>query len=655
MAPKRKSTGRGGGRSKKAKGSASNAAGASSVVLPELEAPLFGDDLMIDDEDRQRLKEMTEVEREAVFNERYEQLVRYRERKKALGATEGEVLLYADAYMRYPVELNGARLGEGVTALPVARSPKKAKAGEESDAESESGESSSGESESGSSSSGEDDEEASSGSSESESSSGEESEGDEEVEGGDADEKKAAKGDESLGSRADAMVRPQILGNRRRPRRLRPSRRSSPLQMARKMLVTRQLCFEYVQLPEKLRDSVLTGSFCRLQTTFQNTSGNSGGQMDTTADGGDGYMMAEITGLKPLEKPTQVRIPTTNGAIKVMTLHHNLAIRLLSGVAAMVPVTCLSNQPISEVELQLWTAAVGPDHAQEVALSAPKKIKELQEARRFEWTSENIDKYIAKKHGGQSVVSTSLAMEESQLVTKIEALMQKLQNPQLSQIDRSEVEIQLNKEETRLKEVTQEIKASQQKFQAENQRLRRVQEINRRNLELQQQTDLEMAKRRARQLGTTAKGGAKNGVSGAALNPYERRECRPTMLWDVGGHRDGGAGDDSGKPPSPEKQQQQEKTATRETKTSKTKSRFERMLEVYRSVDPLNSVVKVQSLLSRLENDNGKPHLLDEVYCSPFSGTRTCRYNQTAANACPASMVSSNCQVPLGDKGVARL
>ncbi|EER06545.1 hypothetical protein Pmar_PMAR017891, partial [Perkinsus marinus ATCC 50983] len=115
------------------------------------------------------------------------------------------------------------------------------------------------------------------------------------------------------------------------------------------------------------------------------------------------YMMAEITGLKALDKPVQVRIPTTNGAIKVMTLHHNLAIRLLSGVAAMVPVTCLSNQPISEVELQLWTAAVGPDHAQEVALSAPKKIKELQEGRRFEWTSENIDKYIAKKHGGQSV------------------------------------------------------------------------------------------------------------------------------------------------------------------------------------------------------------------------------------------------------------
>ncbi|KAF4655774.1 hypothetical protein FOL46_008121 [Perkinsus olseni] len=575
MAPKRKSTGRGGGRSKKAKGSASNAAGASSVVLPELEAPLFGDDLMIDDADRQRLKEMTEVEREAVFNERYEQLVRYRERKKALERLKAK----------------------GVTALPVARSPKKAKAGEESDVESESGESSSGESESGSSSSGEDDEEASSGSSESESSSGEESEGDEEVEEGDADEKKAAKDSRKQEKAQMAKAKQEEL----------------TLQMARQMLVTRQLCFEYVQLPEKLRDSVLTGSFCRLQTTFQNTSGNSGGQMDTTADGGDGYMMAEITGLKPLEKPTQVRIPTTNGAIKVMTLHHNLAIRLLSGVAAMVPVTCLSNQPISEVELQLWTAAVGPDHAQEVALTAPKKIKELQEARRFEWTSENIDKYIAKKHGGQSVVSTSLAMEESQLVTKIEALMQKLQNPQLSQIDRSEVEIQLNKEETRLKEVTQEIKASQQKFQAENQRLRRVQEINRRNLELQQQTDLEMAKRRARQLGTTAKGGAKNGVSGAALNPYERRECRPTMLWDVGGHRDGGAGDDSGKPPSPEKRQQQEKTATRESKTSKTKSRFERMLEVYRSVDPLNSVVKVQSLLSRLENDNGKPHLLDEV------------------------------------------
>ncbi|EER15129.1 conserved hypothetical protein [Perkinsus marinus ATCC 50983] len=586
MAPKRKSTGRGGGAgrsNKRAKGTNATG-GSSSVVLPELEAPLFGDDLMIDDEDRQKLKEMTEVEREAVFNERYEQLVRYRERKKALERLKAK----------------------GVTTLPASRSPKKSKAGEESDAESESSESSSGESESGSSSgddNDDDEEEASSGSSESESSSGEESDAEEDEEGVDAGNKETVKD-----SRKHEKA---LVATKARQEEL-------TLPMARKMLVTRQLCFEYVQLPEKLRDSVLTGSFCRLQTTFQNTSGNSSGQMDTTADGGDGYMMAEITGLKALDKPVQVRIPTTNGAIKVMTLHHNLAIRLLSGVAAMVPVTCLSNQPISEVELQLWTAAVGPDHAQEVALSAPKKIKELQEGRRFEWTSENIDKYIAKKHGGQSVVSTSLAMEESQLVTKIEALMQKLQNPELSQMDRSEIEIQLNKEETRLKEVTQEIKANQQKFQAENQRLRRVQEINRRNLELQQQTDLEMAKRRARQLGTTTKGGAKKGgMNGGSLNPYERRECRPTMLWDVGGHREGAAGDDDdSKPSSPDKrqqQQQQDQASSKDAKMSKTKSRFDRMLEVYRSVDPLNSIIKVQSLLSRVENENGKQHLLDEV------------------------------------------
>ncbi|KAF4678311.1 hypothetical protein FOL47_000040 [Perkinsus chesapeaki] len=570
MAPKRKSAASrgGGGRNKKAKGGSSGAA-ATSVVLPELEAPLFGDDLMIDDADRQKLKEMTEVEREAVFNERYEQLVRYRERKKALERLKAK----------------------GVTPLPAARSPKKAKVGEVSDAESDSDESSSGESESGSSSS--DDEDESSGSSESESSSDEE-ESDEEEE------------DEKDGKEAKESRKPE------KAQVDKPKHEELTLQMARKMLVTRQLCFEYVQLPEKLRDSVLTGSFCRLQTTFQNTSGS--GQMDTTADGGDGYMMAEITGLKPLEKPTQVRIPTTNGAIKVMTLHHNLAIRLLSGVAAVVPVTCLSNQPISEVELQLWAAAVGPDHTQEVALNAPKKIKELQEARRFEWTSENIDKYLAKKHGGQSVVSTSLAMEESQLVTKIEALMQKMQDSELSQIDRSEIEIQLNKEEMRLKEVTQEIKASQQKFQAENQRLRRLQEINRRNLELQQQTDLEMAKRRARQLGSTTSKGVTNGVNGPSLNPFERRECRPTMLWDVGGHRDGATGDaEAAKAGSPKKLRQEERSKTSEEKKVKTKSRFERMLEVYRSVDPLNSVIKVQSLLSKLENEGSGPHLLDEV------------------------------------------
>ncbi|EER15133.1 Immediate-early protein, putative [Perkinsus marinus ATCC 50983] len=172
MAPKRKSTGRGGGAgrsNKRAKGAnATGGSSSSSVVLPELEAPLFGDDLMIDDEDRQKLKEMTEVEREAVFNERYEQLVRYRERKKALERLKAK----------------------GVTALPVARSPKRSKAGEESDAESESSESSSGESESGSSSgddNDDDDEEASSGSSESESSSGEKSDAEEDEEGVDAE------------------------------------------------------------------------------------------------------------------------------------------------------------------------------------------------------------------------------------------------------------------------------------------------------------------------------------------------------------------------------------------------------------------------------------------------------------------------------------
>lgn len=48
-------------------------------------------------------------------------------------------------------------------------------------------------------------------------------------------------------------------------------------------------------------------------------------------------------------------------------------------------------------------------------------------------------------------------------------------------------------------------------------------------------------------------------VSGGSLNPYERRECRPTMLWDVGGHREGAAGDDDdSKPSSPDKRQQQQ-------------------------------------------------------------------------------------------------
>lgn len=64
------------------------------------------------------------------------------------------------------------------------------------------------------------------------------------------------------------------------------------------------------------------------------------------------------------------------------------------------------------------------------------------------------------------------------------------------------------------------------RFQAENQRLRRVQEINRRNLELQQQTDLEMAKRRARQLGTTTKGGAKKGGMNGDVDFTGRRPPR---------------------------------------------------------------------------------------------------------------------------------
>ena len=195
-----------------------------------------------------------------------------------------------------------------------------------------------------------------------------------------------------------------------------------------------------------------------------------------------------------------IRFPSPSGEYIIAEVVDNkssdtLTVRLDSGRLVKVPCASVSNSAPTDLEISTFAAVAGADRLERLVGSVSRKSAELEMARNFQAPAD----------------SGSGALELARLETELAIEMEK--GTEISRISKLEADVSFLRE-----------KLSRDRAKS-NKRGEALSAVNQRNRADQVLLDEAAAKLQAAAVSEEISG---------SMNPFKRRECAPTVMWDVG-------------------------------------------------------------------------------------------------------------------------
>lgn len=253
------------------------------------------------------------------------------------------------------------------------------------------------------------------------------------------------------------------------------------------------------------------------------------------------WVIAEVTGLEDCASYKLQPLDSSN------TVHLNLQLRVKRGqVEKLIKVTAASDQDFEEPEFKQWKTLLARNGILDIESyykdTMVKKAQDYAHARNYSLTKLDVEKIRASRPPLEF-----LAQQESHLKFQAQSLRTQMEISGIRDTPAKELEDQY--QQVMQKQYQLEIRAGQVQQEWFDRRpdLYSINEINRKNL-LRQVADDKRALAYA----------LKNEAEGtAALNPFQRRDCRPVCAWDTkltpgeGQQAQGAAAQGDAAPPAP--------------------------------------------------------------------------------------------------------
>jgi len=200
----------------------------------------------------------------------------------------------------------------------------------------------------------------------------------------------------------------------------------------------------------------------------------------------------------------------------------DLQVELPGGESTTVPVSSVSNSPITEEELIAWTLQLGEEVAREQARKLHKKQAQVEQVQTFVWDDRTINRILSRKNRS----SVKLTLEFAKLRTQLQAELGALNSTTLSDEQRSLVQENIARINKEIAQLEGDYRSTQNAFAEANAHQFGIVAINHRNRTEQRLQDVEEARKRLKS--------SKEPSKASELNPFKRRECKPVVMWDVG-------------------------------------------------------------------------------------------------------------------------
>ena len=257
-----------------------------------------------------------------------------------------------------------------------------------------------------------------------------------------------------------------------------------------------QLLSVFQDVPAELRDEALLDSLVRVPSGEENN-----------------YLICRVVGATA----SVSKLPETSS--------FDLMLEWPSGDGSTsVPVSSVSNTELTETELSNWISWFGLEASKQLARKVGRKQSQVRQLKEFVWDDRTINRMLSKKKSS----SVKLTLEVAKLRTALQAELGVLNSASSSESQRASASESISRINKEIAELEGEFRANQQAFADANTHQFGIVAINHRNRTEQRMQDIEEARKRQRSAHSSPH------EKSSELNPFKRRECKPTVMWDVG-------------------------------------------------------------------------------------------------------------------------